>query len=185
MIPLIGNHEEMNVLGDWRYVSPEDLAGYGGEAARKQAFSATGEDGQWLRTLDAVTIVGDSVFMHGGMDPHWATVGITAVNLQVRAALDDPNGKAAPVLGPDGPLWNRAYVLSDPAVACPQLKEALTTLGVKRMVVGHTTRDDGKIEQRCDGALWVIDTGNSIAYGRHLSALQIQGDTVEAIYPVP
>ena len=183
VVPLMGNHEVMNMIGDWRYVSPEDMAGYGGEEPRKQAFSVEGEDGRWLFGLGVTAKVGDSVFVHGGIDPHWAELGIDGINAGVRSALLSATPKTAPILGTDGPVWNRAYVLGDPPVECPRLKEALTKLSATRMVVGHTTRDDGKIESRCDGALWVIDTGISAHYGRHHSALEIKGNEVKALYP--
>lgn len=183
VVPLMGNHEVMNMIGDWRYVSPEDLAGYGGEAPRKQAFSVEGEDGRWLLGLGVTAKVGDSVFVHGGIDPNWAGLGIDGINAAVRTALLSPTPKTAPILGTDGPVWNRAYVLGDQPVECPRLKEALTQLSATRMVVGHTTRDSGKIESRCDGALWVIDTGISAHYGRHYAALEIKGSSVQALYP--
>ncbi len=182
LVPLLGNHEAMNVLGDWRYVSPEDLAGYGGAAARRAAFGPEGPDGAWLRARDAVARVGDTVFVHGGVDAHWAARGVDGLNRAVRAALSagDPR---APVLGPDGPLWNRAFVLAEEPAACPALRAALRSLGARRMVVGHTTQRDGHVATRCDGALHAIDTGISAAYGRHLSALEIRADTVRPLTP--
>jgi hypothetical protein len=194
VVPLMGNHEAMNVTGDWRYVSPADLAGYGGEDARRAAFGATGEDGSWILGLDAVTRIGDTVFCHGGVDAHWAKVGIAEINRRVHATLLPAVSASVPttpvpstsldaVLGPDGPLWNRSYLLGDPAEACPQLEEALDAMGAKRMVVGHTTQDSGRIASRCDGRLWGIDTGISAHYGTHLSALEIRGDVVREMYP--
>lgn len=182
VIPLLGNHEVMNVLGDLRYVSPEDTTGYGGEAARKQAFSATGEDGAWLRARDASAQVGRTVFVHGGIDPRWAAEGIERINLMVRDVMQ--RGQPGLVYGNDGPLWNRVYALGDEATACPMLQEALSSLSATRMVVGHTTQEDGKIHSRCDDRLWLIDTGISAHYGRHLSALEIKGDTVTPLYPL-
>jgi hypothetical protein len=183
VVPLLGNHETMNMLGDWRYVSPEDLNSYGGEEARKVAFSSTGEDGSWLRSLDGVAKVGSTVFAHGGIDARWAKVGIPGINQQIHEALQIPNGKMAAVMGSDGPLWNRALVLSDEATACAELKQALQTLSASRMVVGHTTREDGKIQSRCDQTLWIIDTGISAHYGRHLAALEITPTAITPLYP--
>jgi 3',5'-cyclic AMP phosphodiesterase CpdA len=180
VVPLIGNHEVMNVMGDWRYVSEGDLAGYGGEADRKAAFALTGEEGRWISERDAVAWVGDSVFVHGGVDARWAKLGVRGINASIRAAM---RGEGPPeILGDDGPLWNRAYLLSDPVVACAELGRALTTLGAQRMVVGHTTQKDGKIAERCGGQLWGIDTGISAHYGSHLSALEITGDVVKPVY---
>jgi hypothetical protein len=39
----------MNALGDWRYVTPEDLASFHGEKNRRKAMSTSGWIGQaWL-----------------------------------------------------------------------------------------------------------------------------------------
>ena len=181
VIPLLGNHEVMNVRGDWRYVSDEDVAGYGGEGPRRAAFGSTGEDGAWLRARDTVAKVGDSVFAHGGVSAAWASTGVDAINAAVRAGMDAMEPPA--VLGPDGPLWNRAYLLADETTACAELRSALQALGARRMVVGHTTQASGRVARRCDGALHGIDTGISAHYGRHLAALHIAGDAISVIYP--
>ncbi len=181
LIALNGNHEVMNLFGDWRYVSPEDLAGYGGEAARKAAWTPEGHDGAWTLAHDIVAQVDGTVFAHGGVDAHWATFGVRGLNALAGAAMR----KLGPpeVLGNDGPLWNRTYLLDDPVTACPQLAKALLTLGADRMVVGHTTQEDGRVAARCNGQLYGIDTGLSAHYGRHLAAVEIIGDSVRPIYP--
>jgi hypothetical protein len=181
VIPLLGNHEVMNVTGDWRYVSAEDLASYGGEAARKAAYAPDGVDGAWLVARDAVTRVGSTVFAHGGIDANWSRLGVRGINATVRGAILGQGPRD--ILGPDGPLWNRGYLLADPPVACAELARALTELGAARMVVGHTTQKDGRIADRCGGQLWGIDTGISAHYGSRLSALVIEGERVTPLYP--
>ncbi len=184
VVPLLGNHEVMNMTGDWRYVSPADLEGYGGEASRRDAFSAEGEDGSWLRQRDAVALIGGTVFAHGGVDARWARLGVRGINATLRAALLGQG--PLEILGADGPLWNRAYLLSDPVTACAELGRSLVALGATRMVVGHTTQDSGRIAVRCGGQLWGIDTGISAHYGTHLAALELRGDAVKPIYaPTP
>lgn len=181
VIGLNGNHEVMNVLGDWRYVSPEDLAGYGGEAHRREAFAADGPEGAWILARDVTVIVDGTVFVHGGIDAHWARFGARGINAMARAALLGVG--PGTVLGPDGPVWNRALVLESEVVACPQLELALGELGAERMVVGHTTARDGRMRERCGGRLWAIDTGLSTHYGRHLAALELSDGRVTPIYP--
>jgi hypothetical protein len=198
VVALLGNHESMNLLGDWRYVSEADVAVYGGISAREAAFSPTGDDGRWLRTLGAVARVGEDVFCHGGIRPEYAALGVDGINRRVRAALSEADavrgpvgadGRAPqirpddPVLGPDGPLWYRGYVSDPEAQICPVLADALEKLGARRMVVGHTTRESGRIEARCNGALVVIDTGISAHYGGHRSAFEWVGGDARAVYP--
>jgi hypothetical protein len=183
VIALDGNHEVMNLLGDWRYVSPEDLAGYGGEPARKAAWAPDGHEGRWTIAHDVVAQVDGTIFVHGGIDAHWGSFGVRGLNGMAHAAMrrDGP----PEVLGSDGPLWNRTYLLEDPVTACPELGRALLALGADRMVVGHTTQESGRVAERCGGRLWGIDTGVSAHYGRHLAALEIVGDSVRPIYPPP
>lgn len=50
LVSLMGNHEFMNSMGDWRYVTKGDVATFGGERARRLAMSERG----WLgRTWQA------------------------------------------------------------------------------------------------------------------------------------
>ncbi|SCZ87828.1 BZ3500_MvSof-1268-A1-R1_Chr2-3g05296 [Microbotryum saponariae] len=39
LVNLLGNHELMNAMHDWRYVTPEDIASFGGERARMEAMT--------------------------------------------------------------------------------------------------------------------------------------------------
>lgn len=46
---ILGNHEIMNAIGDWRYVTPEDIATFGGSEERQSALSTEGWIGaEWL-----------------------------------------------------------------------------------------------------------------------------------------
>lgn len=179
--PLLGNHEVMNMTGDWRYVSEEDIGRFGSEAARKEAFSASGALGAWLRQRDAVLRLGGVIFVHGGVSEAFASRGAAGLSAAVRAAID---GQGPPdVLGPEGPLWYRGYALNDEPLACAELGRALPALGATRMVVGHTTQRSGKILSRCDGQLLAIDTGISAHYGAHLAALELRDGDAFALYP--
>ncbi|GAA5933032.1 hypothetical protein JCM3775_005294 [Rhodotorula graminis] len=54
LVSLMGNHEMMNYLGDWRYVTKEDIASFGGERNRREAL-LTGWIGQEWRTNYSIT----------------------------------------------------------------------------------------------------------------------------------
>ena len=181
VLALMGNHEAMNLLGDWRYVSSGDYADFGGPEGRRAAFAANGPLGSWLRGLDAVVQLGDTVFVHGGVGPEFAARGAAGLSADVRAALAE--NPEAPVLGPEGPLWLRSLVLDDEASACPQLQRALQRIAARRMVVGHTTQRSGRVLARCGGALLAIDTGISTHYGAHGAAVELRGGDAWALYP--
>ena len=74
LITLIGNHESMNLMGDWRYVSQEDVKDFGGLEKRKAAFSKEGIWREWFLTHDTVKKVGNTVFVHGGISEKYAKV---------------------------------------------------------------------------------------------------------------
>ena len=181
VVPLLGNHEVMNLRGDWRYVEPADVAQYGGHAKRRAALSADGEDGKFLRSLSTIVRVHDTVFVHGGVHPEFANAPIDDTNAAVRSAIDEP-GRPAPLMGEKGPLWYRGYLLDPEPKACRLLDEALQSLKAARMVVGHTTQRDGVVRSRCDGRVFGIDVGIAGPYGKHGGVLEIVGDMVTALY---
>lgn len=181
VVVLLGNHEVMNLMGDWRYVSEGDLADFGGEAPRREAFAETGALGKYLRGLGIVAVVDGTVFVHGGVTPQYAALGEAGLNGLVPAVL---SGSAPPdALGDDSPIWFRGYLQSDDPAVCAELSKALRALKARRMVVGHTTQRSGEVASRCGGALLGIDTGISSHYGGHLAAVELKKGDAWAIYP--
>ncbi|KFE64880.1 metallophosphoesterase [Hyalangium minutum] len=192
---LLGNHEVMNMLGDIRYVAPEELASYAdqspspdapgaprGLAGHRVAFGLEGRYGRWLRRHPAVVRIDGTLFMHGGLQPEVPAKTLAELNRWVRQDLfpgNPPGGGTAQ----GGPLWFRGYALAPEAQWEARLTEALSLFGAKRMVMGHTTMRDGRIGVRFGGRTLFIDTGLSTGYGRHLAALEIRGDRLTAIYP--
>jgi hypothetical protein len=79
VVVLAGNHELMGMLGDWRYLSPEALASYGGAEARRAALARSGDEGRWLRTLPAIAKRDGCVFVHGGVEPALARLGVNGI----------------------------------------------------------------------------------------------------------
>ena len=174
VVPLLGNHEVMNLVGDWRYVSPADVEGFGGAEARAAALGADGDLGAWLRTLDMVAVVDRVVFVHGGVDPEHAKLGVEGINGLLGTAE---------AMASTSPIWFRGYLQDPEPEACKMLEEALVALAAERMVVGHTTQKSGEIAHRCNGRLLGIDTGISAHYGQNLAAVEIVQGDARAIYP--
>jgi hypothetical protein len=194
---LIGNHETMNAAGDFRYVTRGGWADFAGEAGvpvdstapalarvppeyrpRVAAFAPGGPYARRLAQSNAIVVIGDTVFVHGGVLPAWAEYGIERLNHELRCWLDGHVSTPALLLRGDNPLWSRAY--SEPPERCDLLEDALARLGAARMVVGHTPQPKG-ISAACGERVWRIDTGMAAHYGGPTEVLEIRGTTVRAL----
>ncbi|KAI8644061.1 Metallo-dependent phosphatase-like protein [Parasitella parasitica] len=188
VIPLLGNHELMNLVGDWRYVYPGEPETFGGIEARKKAFEKDGFIGEYLKLLNITTKVGSTVFCHGGITPHFSRLGIDWINDKTHETIvtymesQGARGKEHGIFGGVGPTWYRGYALEEEDAICSVLDQALELLEANRMVVGHTVQHDGAIRTRCDGKVILIDIGISKAYSGGKGALEIRGNTVNALY---
>lgn len=186
VVPLLGNHEVMNMQHDFRYVTEGDVATFGGWEKRNYEWSKDGWIGKYLRELGVAALVNDTCFFHGGASVKWAKDTVDGINEASKKALDTlPPDQLRKVglFGPTGPLWYRGYAQDDEAVVCPLLDEALEYLNATRMVVGHTPQLSGKVLKRCRGRVFVVDVGISRVYGGHSAALEIDGDIVTGLYP--
>ncbi|KAI8384640.1 Metallo-dependent phosphatase-like protein [Radiomyces spectabilis] len=188
VIVLLGNHEIMNLIGDWRYVLRPEIRKFGSKQDRINAFKPDGSIGSYLVGLNTTAKVGSTVFVHGGLHPKYAKHGIDWINAETHAAMPEfieTNGQSGDphdIFGGDGPTWYRAYAVEDEAKVCPLLEEALKMLEADRMVVGHSVQRDGRIRTRCNGKIVLIDIGIGFIYGGNLGSLEIVGDKLSAIY---
>ncbi|MEO8103007.1 MAG: metallophosphoesterase [Betaproteobacteria bacterium] len=146
---VLGNHEAMVLAGDLRYQLPKYLA-----VARllqrsvPELYGKDTELGQWLRTRATVLKLGDTLFVHGGISPDlpYQAPDLVALNAKIRARLGDGRDalkndpQAAWLFASHGPLWHRGYFRL-PRASSAEVDELLKHYDVKRIVVGHTTRD--------------------------------------------
>jgi hypothetical protein len=115
---LIGNHEAMRMIGDFRYVVPGEYKAFvdRDSSERKQryienapedqrerlqkeiplgmiemvvAFGPKGPYGSRLRTLNAAVKINGIVFLHGGISPATAMLSCAAINETVRRELTE------------------------------------------------------------------------------------------------
>jgi len=179
LVALNGNHEVMNVQGDFRYVSPRGFAQY--EGGRASAFRPGGPAARQLSRRPVVARVGDTLFVHGGILPQHVSYGLARINRETSAWMWGAQ-KAIPQIltRQDAPIWTRLYSEGEPD--CGTLAQALELASAKRMVVGHTIQDSG-INSACEGRVWRIDVGLSKVYGesRPVQVLEIRGQAVQAL----
>lgn len=197
-VSLLGNHELMNVQLDFRYVTDGGFSDYadvtdghehlGGrldivpeeQRGRVLAFLPGGPVARELAEHKVVVKVGRSVFVHGGLTPEFARLGIDAINESVSAWMRGEAPAPPAVRGVESPTWHRRYALETDARDCAELGEVLEALDADRLVVGHTVQQEG-ITSACDERVWRVDVGLADYYGGPTQVLEIQGDEVRVL----
>jgi hypothetical protein len=85
----------------------------------------------------------------------------------------------------DSVVWYRGTASCSPAIERPRLEVALDTLGVERIIVGHTPTPDHRVLSRFDGQVIRADTGMLAShYQGQPAAVIITGSSVQALYPL-
>lgn len=164
VLSVLGNHEVMNLMLDWRFVTPEDIDSFGGQEAREEAWDKNGWLGSYIRKLPICAWVNGTVFFHGGANPKWAALGVDGLNKLTHDGLAKLTSEEMwhyKIFGNDGPLWYRGYATSQEKSICDILDEALVGLNATRMVIGHTPQMSGQILSRCSNRVHVIGTFSS------------------------
>ncbi len=147
---MLGNHENMVLRGDLRYLSPKyEKVARLLERTAPELYGKDTELGQWLRTRATVLKLGNTLFVHGGISPDLPKQApeLAALNTKVRARLSDSrdalknDAQATWLFATNGPLWYRGY-FQLPRASSAEIDALLKHFGVKRIVVGHTTRDE-------------------------------------------
>lgn len=162
---LLGNHEAIVLYDDLRYVNPkyQDTAKLLGRSY-PSLYGPDSVIGQWLRSRPALLLVGDTLFLHGGIAPENLDLvaHIAKTNEAYRASLGKPRAevKLDPALsrlydGKTSPIWYRGYFNGQLDTA--QVETLITQLGARRIVVGHTTM--GEVASFHGGRVIAIDSG--------------------------
>lgn len=186
VLSLIGNHEIMNLIGDFRFASRNDIEDVGGIELRQKLFRPGGELFNNLScTRNVIVKVGNWVFCHAGILPkHFESSNqsgndlIVKVNQLMRLFLQGKVTKEDPqiikyFLSKDGIIWDRDYGSSKPS--CQKWDAASKLLNVDNIVVGHTVQNN--INSKCDNKIWRVDVGiSSIFETYNLQVLEILDD---------
>ncbi|RKR79990.1 calcineurin-like phosphoesterase family protein [Mucilaginibacter gracilis] len=141
---ILGNHDIMNLSGDFRYVDQK----YFNTASKlnltySELFSAKTELGRWLRTKNIVEKIGDRLLLHGGISPqiNALRMPLEKLNSSCRSFYDQPRkelpANVAPLFGKDGPFWYRGYFM-EPRATSATIDSTLAFYGCKQIIVGHT-----------------------------------------------
>jgi len=171
VISIIGNHELMNCMGDFMYVSPKSLAASGGPEMRLLRFQPGGPLAKLLANRSVIVKIGDCVFCHAGLLPHHLSIvndDIEKINSLFKKFLLgfplNPNEHKAfqeLFLGPMSILWNRQYTTCS-AENKGLLENVLARTNSRTMYVGHSVVP--QIMAMYDRKLFFVDTGLSRAF---------------------
>jgi hypothetical protein len=113
-----------------------------GYVEQRIAWAPNGVYGRWVASHDAVIIINDIVFMHGGIGPTFTEPNVDTINNAVRGALrGQPVTAFADILdNQDGPLWYRGLALNAEDTEAANVDAVLARFHVAHIVVGHTKR---------------------------------------------
>ncbi|GMH28596.1 hypothetical protein Nepgr_030439 [Nepenthes gracilis] len=208
IITMNGNHEIMNVDGDFRYVTqdginefsnwafwysvgnamknlcdglvnltkdpfegiPSEFRGvrkefHDGIKARIAALRPNGPiSSRFLSKNQTVVVMGENVFVHGGLLPSHVSYGLERINDEVRDWINGSREKISTKIGRgrDSVVWSRKYS-SESAMDCDcsALELVLASIpGARRMIMGHTIQESG-INGVCGNKAIRIDVGMS------------------------
>ncbi|MQM21991.1 hypothetical protein Taro_055039 [Colocasia esculenta] len=116
---------------------------------------------KFLAGNQTVVVVGDSVFVHGGLLRDHVEYGLERLNEEVRAWIEGSEGSWMPRLlrGRDSLVWLRKFSDGENC-DCAHLEEVLSSIpGVRRMVMGHTIQE--RINGVCENRAIRVDVGLS------------------------
>lgn len=167
-ISLIGNHELMNIIGDFSYVSKSSLNN--DNETRFALFKPKGSIGLILAKRPLIFKIKDLLFCHAKLDiSHLETLkkynkDIFYINYiwknyleNNKIQLEDKEILDKIIIGSNGILWNRN---NNNSLETAQLFKELK---VSYMFLGHTALEQVSL---LDNQIWYCDTGISRAFGR-------------------
>lgn len=157
-----------------------------GRAALRRALGPGGKLGKALRALPVGHLSQGSLFVHAGLLPAWAKLGLEGLDelAQQEWAAGRRGLWTLPKTGlfrsGSGPLWDRSLVRGG-AEARRALTQSLALIGAQRMIVGHTQTAslaggrEGHIHVQAGGRLISVDVGLGSGPKAPRAALVIEG----------
>ena len=146
---VMGNHDIMNLIYDFRYVNAKYIenAGLMGETL-ESVYASDTELGRWLRTKNLIEKVGPIVFVHGGISPSVANLNLSLddMNFWGRYRMDEECSYNECLLingGSDyGLYWYRG--MADMDLTQQQVDNILSqdNINAQKVVIGHSVFDE-------------------------------------------
>jgi hypothetical protein len=189
---LLGNHDLLPAAGRLGKLTRRERRSY-----RKSDFRGNGPYAEWLRGRPTILKIGETVFVHAGLDRKVLDTDPIDLNAHVRAwvAYRQGNGPKPPkgtkwtVDEDEGPMWTRSFkARGDKPKDAPSkktIRAILDRLGAERIVLGHAPTRDGSIvldHPHYGASVVMVDTRISDDERGRLSALVLEHDTTSVLY---
>lgn len=148
VIYLMGNHEELVLLGDNSYVNDKycELLNYFGIKVA-DVFAPKTFFGDWLRKLPVAVVIGKTLITHAGISREMdqMNMSIGQIDSTLNNFFNSPPHQPSPleslILMYEGPLWTRQYfpeLSSKEPLDSNHIRGILKKLNVETMIIGHT-----------------------------------------------
>lgn len=172
---LIGNHEIMNLIEDFRYASKKDIEDQQMYHSRAEVFKPNGMVfGPLAGERHAILKIGDFIFSHAGILPKLigkdesGTNFIIKINSMMKYILKgeldfDTLEMYRYFLSSNSILFNRK--IGDLKLTQVEIDEVLDKLDATHQFVGHTIQEN--INSQYEDKLWLVDVGMSDCFVNH------------------
>lgn len=159
---ILGDHEIMNINGDWRNKHPKYGKAGGPNDTHVALYDGNNELGRWLRSKNIVEKIGDVLFLRGGLAQELIKLGpsIMEINEKARPYYISPNEKFEdPLLSVlyntrNAPFRYQGY---HEGAATPELiEETLALFGVNTIVTGSSI--EGQVNSSYNGKIINVNT---------------------------
>lgn len=148
---LLGNHEQLVLLGYDVYCSPKYLNNFKIlELDISQLFSSNTLLGSWIRNKNSIIKIGDLLFVHGGISPSIQkyNLSLDQMNNEIRRDIATQNfmtDESAALLTGEGIIWYRGLIEAEDnyeKISESELDEILIFFDCKSIIIGHTPVED-------------------------------------------
>ena len=179
--PVIGNHELMNIMGIFDYVSNMGMRHFNTFNERKEYFRQGGDFCKYLACgWNPVIKINNCLFCHGGISRTISNkYSIKEINEKMRSRLYSNKFSMHDInfqnlfIGEKSILWNRDYSNNEeenPRIL-QDVKHVLNKYGCKYMIIGHTPYTEG-VKIKYNGHVICIDTAMSDAFGKKRAKME-------------
>lgn len=160
---ILGNHEIMNMNGDWRYMHPKYAVRKNGDATA--IYEGNYQLWRWLCTKNIIEKIGDILFVHGGIANELIQLNLSVKEINELARpfyTKSSQVFANPVLSllfhhNTSPFWHRGYYLG--TCSEEEIDMTLAHFKVSAIVTGHTLI--GKVDGFFNNKVFNVNTDHS------------------------